>query len=84
MVSGEVQGVAYRAFTRQVASRMGLKGGVRNLPDGRVEVDVEGSRKQVEALLDALRTGPPLARVDDLHIEWESPTDRYADFQIWY
>ncbi len=84
MVSGEVQGVAYRAFTRRVASRMGLKGGVRNLPDGRVEVDVEGSRSQVEALLDVLRTGPPLARVDYLHIELESTTDRYADFKIWY
>lgn len=84
LVSGRVQGVAYRAFTQQMASRAGLQGGVRNLPDGRVEVEIEGERPKVEAFLEVLRKGPPMARVDDLLVQWEAPTGQYSDFRIWY
>ncbi|TLY12881.1 MAG: acylphosphatase [Nitrospirae bacterium] len=84
LVSGRVQGVAYRAFTRDAASRMKLCGGVRNVDDGRVEVDVEGERQVVEAFIELLRTGPPMARVDDLQVRWDSPTGQHKDFRIWY
>ncbi len=84
LVSGRVQGVAYRAFTQSAASRKGLTGGVRNLDDGRVEVEVEGHRSDVEAFVELLRGGPPLARVADVQVQWDAPTGRYADFQIWY
>lgn len=84
LVSGRVQGVAYRAFTRDAASRMKLHGGVRNVDDGRVEVDVEGERRVVEAFIELLRTGPPMARVDDLQVQWDAPTGDYKDFRIWY
>lgn len=83
-VSGRVQGVAYRAFARDVGSRMGLQGGVRNLHDGRVEVEVEGERAAIEKFLEVLQSGPPLARVDHLKIEWGSPTGQYDEFAIWY
>jgi acylphosphatase len=83
-VSGYVQGVAYRAFTQDAARRRGLKGGVRNLKDGRVEVEVEGARSEVEAFLGSLRAGPPRAQVVDLLVQWEPPTGWYADFSIWY
>lgn len=83
-VTGRVQGVAYRDFARQAAGRMGLSGWVRNLDDGRVEVDVEGERRAVDAFVDLLRTGPPMARVDALRVEWETPTGRQADFRISY
>ena len=83
-VSGRVQGVAYRAFTRDAASRMKLCGGVRNADDGRVEVDVEGERHVVEAFIELLRTGPPMARVDDLQVQWDAPTGHQKDFRIWY
>ena len=83
-VSGRVQGVAYRAFAQQAAGRKGLSGGVRNLEDGRVEVDVEGERRAVEAFVELLRAGPPMAQVDDLRVEWETPTGRQTDFRIWY
>ncbi len=83
-VSGRVQGVAYRAFTHAAASRMGLTGGVRNLDDGSVEVEVEGQRPAVDALVELLRMGPPMARVADVQVQWDSPTGQYADFQIWY
>ena len=63
---------------------MKLCGGVRNVDDGRVEVDVEGERQVVEAFIELLRTGPPMARVDDLQVRWDSPTGQHKDFRIWY
>jgi len=83
-VSGRVQGVGYRAFACDVACHHGLSGGVRNLEDGRVEVDVEGERQRVEVFIERLRIGPRLSRVDDLELCWESPTGQQSGFQIWY
>ena len=83
-VSGRVQGVAYRAFTQEQASLRGLAGGVRNLPDGRVEVEVEGDRRAIEALIEILKVGPPAARVQDLQVEWATTTGRHKGFHIWY
>jgi len=83
-VRGRVQGVAYRAFTQDAARRRRLTGGVRNLDDGRVEVEVEGTRSDVDTFLGILRTGPPRAEVVDLEVQWESPTRQHADFVIWY
>jgi acylphosphatase len=82
-VTGRVQGVGYRAFVLRVASRDGLSGGVKNLDDGRVEVDVEGGRKQVEAFIELLKSGPPAARVQQVDVRWEPPTGHRGDFQIW-
>ncbi len=84
LVSGLVQGVAYRAFTQRMASQQGLRGGVRNLDDGRVAVEVEGAREAVERLIASLKTGPPMARVQDVQVQWETPTGQYGDFLIWY
>ena len=50
-VGGRVQGVGFRAFAARTATRLDLVGGVRNLDDGRVELDVEGRRTVIEALL---------------------------------
>lgn len=83
LVTGRVQGVGYRAFAQAEAGRHGLTGGVRNLEDGRVEVQVEGARPAVEALIEALRRGPRLGRVDDLQVLWEAPTGRQVGFRIW-
>jgi len=84
VVSGVVQGVAFRAYAQHTAEREGLRGGVRNRDDGGVEVEVEGERGAVERLIAALRIGPPRAQVRDVQVQWESPTGRYADFRIWY
>lgn len=83
-VSGLVQGVAYRAFTQRTASQEGLRGGVRNLDDGRVAVEVEGERQAVERLIASLRVGPPMAQVQDVRVQWEPPTGQHRDFRIWY
>jgi acylphosphatase len=84
VVGGLVQGVAYRAFTQRAASQLRLRGGVRNLADGRVAVEVEGDRGGVERLIEMLRTGPPMAQVQDVQVQWEPATGQYADFRIWY
>ncbi|GKS57685.1 acylphosphatase [Nitrospira sp.] len=84
LVSGRVQGVAFRAFTREQALDRGLRGGVRNLEDGRVEAFLQGPRADVMALIDTLRVGPRLARVDDVAVSWSEPISAEATFSIWY
>lgn len=76
--------MGYRAFALRVAAARGLRGTVRNLDDGRVELDVEGPKERIESLLNDLRTGPPAARVTDVRIEWGRATGRFSDFRISY
>ena len=73
LVSGRVQGVFYRAETRDHARSRRLGGWVRNRPDGRVEAVFEGPRAQVESMIDWCRKGPPLAHVTSVDVSWESP-----------
>jgi acylphosphatase len=65
-VSGRVQGVFYRASTRERAQELGCRGYARNLPDGRVEVLAVGDPTAVHALVEWLRQGPPAAHVADV------------------
>ncbi|HEY3110785.1 MAG TPA: acylphosphatase [Chloroflexota bacterium] len=69
VISGLVQGVGFRLATQREASRLGLAGWVRNLPDGRVEAVAEGSDESIERLVDWCRRGPAGARVHDLAVE---------------
>ena len=82
IISGRVQGVCYRWFTRDTAAELGLTGWVRNLPDGTVEAVVEGERDKLEQLLGWCRRGPDLARVTDIQAEWEEGTGEFQDFTI--
>ena len=82
IISGRVQGVCYRWFTRDTAAELGLTGWVRNLPDGTVEAVVEGEKEKLEQLLGRCRRGPDLARVDDIQAEWEEGTGEFQDFSI--
>ncbi|NGZ08656.1 MAG: acylphosphatase [Nitrospira sp. LK70] len=84
LVLGHVQGVGYRAFAARAATRLALSGGVRNLDDGRVELDVEGRRSVLEALVRELKTGPPAAHVTKIETEWSAATGQYSNFTIWY
>lgn len=84
VVSGRVQGVGYRAFVVRAGTRQGLLGGVRNLDDGRVEVEVEGTRTAIEALLQELKIGPPGAHVTGVEAKWKSATGRFSGLAIWY
>ena len=68
-MSGRVQGVFYRASTREQAVRLGLSGYARNLKDGRVEVLIVGESVAVGRLIDWLHVGPPVASVDGVAIQ---------------
>ncbi len=82
VVSGDVQGVGYRAFAQRIAKDLGLSGWVRNLYDGRVQVEAEGPRAKVEELLARLRRGPSLATVTDVSVTWKTPTGSVQSFTI--
>lgn len=83
-VSGRVQGVGYRAFTRDIARKLGLKGFVRNLPDGKVEVYAEGEEELLEKLLSKLWEGPFFAKVTDIDYKFTEPRGSYENFDIAY
>ena len=72
-VRGRVQGVGFRMDAAREAARLGAAGTVRNLWDGTVEADVEGTTEVVEAMLDHLRHGPPSARVDGIDVRRDEP-----------
>jgi acylphosphatase len=83
LVSGEVQGVGFRQATVDEAERLaGLTGTVKNLPDGRVEVVVEGERATVEALVAWCRVGPRHARVSDVQVTYGTARGDLAPFGI--
>jgi acylphosphatase len=82
LVSGRVQGVCFRQSTADTARRLGLRGWVRNLPDGRVEAEAEGDRVVAEALVEWCRRGPPAARVDGLEVGWGEPRGGLGPFAV--
>lgn len=81
-LSGRVQGVGFREFTRRTARRLGLGGWVRNLAAGDVEVIADGERAALEALVTALRRGPSGAYVRDIRQEWQCIPDGEKEFVI--
>ncbi len=82
LISGRVQGVGFRWFAQTTAAREGIHGWVRNLPDGRVEASAEGEAEAVERFAQALRHGPPGARVEQLEIEHTVPEGRDTGFTV--
>lgn len=81
-VSGRVQGVFFRAHTRDLARSLGLSGFVRNLPDGRVEIVAEGEEEALRKLITFAHQGPPLAQVTSVEEHWEEPTGQFSGFSI--
>jgi acylphosphatase len=73
LISGEVQGVNFRATCQWMAVQHGVTGWVRNLADGRVEAVFEGPAEAVRRLLDWVRRGPRLARVSGVAVHAEQP-----------
>lgn len=82
MISGRVQGVYFRAFVVDQAAELDLRGWVRNRWDGSVEVTAEGSRQQLEQLLQALRQGPPSASVEEVDFAWLEHTGEFVGFSV--
>jgi len=84
VVSGRVQGVAFRAHTMETAVKAGVHGWVRNLPERRVEAVLQGERAAVEKVINFMRTGPPMSHVIDLAVSWRTPAETCHGFNIKY
>lgn len=81
-ISGLVQGVGYRFFTQRAAAEHQVRGMVRNLADGRVEVYVEGSERSVKSFYGDLLAGPSWGRVDDIEELVSDPEGEFKSFLI--
>lgn len=81
-ISGLVQGVGFRFFAQRSAAGHQIRGMIRNLPDGRVEVHVEGSEAAVDAFYKDLLAGPSYSRVEDIEELVIDPTGEYKSFLI--
>ncbi len=87
IVEGLVQGVGFRWFVSRTAQELGLRGYVRNLANGGVELEAEGDRSLVEELVKLVKVGPRSAQVRNLNLEWMEPfkkgaIQRYTNFEI--
>jgi acylphosphatase len=82
LIAGRVQGVFFRAATKDEARARGLKGWVRNLPDGRVEALFEGDQQVLEGMLAWCRQGPPYAYVDRVEADWQPYRGDLGDFRV--
>jgi len=83
-VEGRVQGVGFRYFVRSKAKELGLNGFVRNGYGGKVIIEAEGEKKDLDTLLDYLKIGPPLARVIRMDVSESASKNYYEDFVVKY
>ena len=83
-IEGQVQGVGYRFFAMRMAERLNLKGYVRNLPDGNVEVLAEGKEERLMEFLEDLRRGPSYSDVREVRVTWKEPEGRFNSFIVRY
>lgn len=81
-INGWVQGVGYRYFVVNNALALGLRGYVRNLSDGSVEVLAQGPRPKLERLLAILQRGPAAAEVNEIRTHWGPPTEHLSGFHV--
>jgi acylphosphatase len=82
LIKGRVQGVFFRAHTRDLAESLGLKGWVRNLPLRRVEAVFQGPREQVERAIAWCRQGPPSAAVSEVTVSWGDLDPQLEGFSV--
>lgn len=81
-IEGRVQGVGFRFMTCREAQLRGLNGWVRNLPDGRVEAEFEGSREMLESMVGWCQEGPWMASVNQVEEQWETGEPIHTGFLI--
>lgn len=84
VISGDVQGVGFRAWALRYAQSKSLIGWVKNRQDGRVELVAEGSRQELEELIKRCQRGPELAWVKQSDISWSDATGEFVDFRVLY
>ena len=83
-IHGKVQGVWFRASTKQKAEQLGLTGWVRNTENGCVEAVFEGEEKQIKQILNWCHMGPPLSKVEKVETKNQTVTNGFEGFKIKY
>jgi acylphosphatase len=81
-VYGQVQGVGYRFYARQMARFLNLQGYVRNLPDRSVEVVAEGEKHALDQFLTRLKQGPSAATVERVDVKWLPSRHTFLGFEV--
>ena len=81
-VSGNVQGVFFRDFTRREAERLRITGWVKNELDGSVTIVAQGGEAFLKKFIARVRQGPPRARVDFVSVRWEESKEAFPHFEI--
>ena len=84
LISGRVQGVWYRASTKQTAEQLGIFGWVRNTKEGNVEAVFEGEENLVNEMINWCKIGPPLAKVENVEVIDGSVSNSFEGFKIKY
>lgn len=80
-ITGRVQGVWFRGSTRDKAKQLGIKGYVKNMPDGSVYIEAEGNEERLGDFIAWCRQGPPMANVDNVKIE-DGEVKNYKVFDV--
>lgn len=81
-VHGRVQGVGFRYFVQREARRLGLRGWVRNLRSGAVQLVAEGPEADAEELIATVQKGPPMSHVERVDARWKRPEGTFAGFDV--
>lgn len=83
-IKGRVQGVFYRASTQNEAERLGIKGWVKNMPNGDVQAVFQSDPTLIEQILEWCWQGPPASRVDKIEKTGQNPQKIYTTFEVRY
>ena len=83
-IKGKVQGVWFRAFTREKATELGVSGWVQNETDGAVYLEANGKKSKLVLFIDKLKQGTERSVVDDVEVEWTPAGDNWTHFDIRY
>ncbi|MBY9002284.1 MAG: acylphosphatase [Candidatus Heimdallarchaeota archaeon] len=84
IVTGQVQGVFFRASIRDFALKLNLEGTVRNRRDGSVEIIAEGTEEKLNELIGFAKIGPPSAKVYNIDVTWKEPERKLSRFRVIY
>jgi acylphosphatase len=82
IVSGYVQGVGFRFFIARIAHSLNIKGYVKNLYNGDVEIYAEGSKELLEEIVEKAKIGPAYSHIDSIKLEWLDFKNKYNKFEI--
>ena len=82
LIEGRLHGMNFRLKTQQQATKLGLAGFVRNLSDGRIEIEAQGNKEQVESLLDWCQQEPHSSNIKSILFRYEEPNKSYTDFML--